>query len=161
MAKVYLETSVISYLTARLSRDIVIASRQQITQEWWQNRSLSFELVASQLVVQEAGIGDPQAAQKRLALLQDIELIAITEQSLSLAQTFIDSKVIPQKATEDALHIAIAVANGIDYLLTWNCKHIANAIIRKQIERICLTQGYESVTICTPEELLEERTDNE
>lgn len=104
MAKVYLETSVISYLTARLSRDIVIASRQQITQEWWQNRSLSFELVASQLVVQEAGIGDPQAAQKRLALLQDIELIAITEQSLSLAQTFIDSKVIPQKATEDALH---------------------------------------------------------
>ena len=139
--KVYVETSVISYLTSRPSRDIVIVGHQQITQEWWSNHREIFHLVASQLVIQEASAGDPIASQQRLKILEQIELLATTESALTLA--------------EDALHIAIAVTNGIDYLLTWNCKHIANAIIRREVERICRSLGYEPVTICTPEELME------
>ncbi|ELR99285.1 type II toxin-antitoxin system VapC family toxin [Gloeocapsa sp. PCC 73106] len=154
-AKVYVETSVISYLTSRQSRDIIILGHQQMTKEWWQNHRLIFDLVASQLVIQEATAGDYMAAEQRLKILEKIELLKITEEAISLAQTFLDRKIIPQKAAEDALHIAIAVTNGIDYLLTWNCKHIANAIIRREVERICRLQGYDSVTICTPEELIE------
>jgi predicted nucleic acid-binding protein len=154
-AKVYVETSVISYLTSRPSRDLVIAGHQQITQEWWQNYRETFDLVASQLVIQEASAGDAIAAEQRLEILEQIELLATTEDALTLAQAFLDFKIMPQKAAEDALHIAIAVTNGIDYLLTWNCKHIANAIIRREVERICRYKGYEPVTICTPEELRE------
>ncbi|MEA5554666.1 type II toxin-antitoxin system VapC family toxin [Anabaena cylindrica UHCC 0172] len=153
--KVYVETSVISYLTSRPSRDIVIAGHQQITQEWWQNYRETFDLVASQLVIQEASAGDSIAAEQRLKILEKIELLATTEDALSLSQAFLDLKIMPQKAAEDALHIAIAVTNGINYLLTWNCKHIANAIIRREIERICRSKGYEPVIICTPEELIE------
>ena len=152
--KVYVETSVISYLTSRPSRDIVIVGHQQITQEWWSNYRELFNLVASQLVIQEASAGDPIASQQRLKILEQIELLATTESALTLAQAFLEFKIMPQKAAEDALHIAIAVTNGIDYLLTWNCKHIANAIIRREVERICRSLGYEPVTICTPEELM-------
>ena len=139
--KVYVETSVISYLTSRPSRNLIIVGHQQITQEWWSNYRELFHLVASQLVIQEASAGDPIASQQRLKILEQIELLATTESALTLA--------------EDALHIAIAVTNGIDYLLTWNCKHIANAIIRREVERICRSLGYEPVTICPPEELME------
>jgi len=117
-AKVYIETSVISYLTSRPSRDIVIAGHQQTTQDWWQNDREKFDLVASQLVVQEARAGDPIASEQRLVILDKITLLATTEASLILAQAFIDVKIMPSKAAEDALHIAIAVTNGIDYLLT-------------------------------------------
>lgn len=154
-AKVYIETSVISYLTSRPSRDVVIAGHQQTTLEWWQNDREKFDLVASQLVIQEASAGDPIASEQRLSILDKIELLATTEDALILAQAFIEFKIMPAKASEDALHIAIAVTNGINYLLTWNCKHIANAIIRREIERICRSRGYEPVIICTPEELIE------
>ncbi len=154
-AKVYVETSVISYLTARTSRDLVVAAHQQTTQDWWQTHKESFHLVASQLVIQEASAGNTVAAQQRLAVLEDIELLAVTEAALSLAQTFIATGSLPEKAGDDALHIAIAVTNGVEYLLTWNCKHIANAVIRKPVDVLCRSQGYEPVTICTPEELME------
>ena len=153
--KVYVETSVISYLTSRPSRDIVIVGHQQITQEWWSNHREIFHLVASQLVIQEASAGDPIASQQRLKILEQIELLTTTESALTLAQAFLESKIMPQRAAEDALNIAISVTNGIDYLLTWNCKHIANAIIRREIERTCRSLGYEPVTMCTPEELME------
>lgn len=154
-AKVYVETSVISYLTSRPHRDIVIAGHQQTTQDWWENRREAFNLVASQLVIQEASAGDIIAAQERLKALCEIELLETTEEAVLLAQTMIETGTLPKKAAEDALHIAIAVTNGVDYLLTWNFKHINNAIIRRQVERICRSRGYEPVNICTPEELLE------
>lgn len=154
-AKVYLETSVISYLTSRPSRDVVIAGHQQTTRDWWENRKESFNIVASALVIREASAGDTIAAQERLKVLSGIELLEITEEAASLAQTLVETGILPKKATEDALHIAIAVTNGVNYLLTWNCKHIANAAIRQQVERVCRSRGYEGVTICTPEQLLE------
>jgi predicted nucleic acid-binding protein len=159
-AKVYIETSVISYLTSRPSQDIVIAGHQQTTRDWWATYRAQFDVVASQLVVQEASAqeasaGDPQAAQQRLAVLAELELLAVTEEAIALAHALVEGGPLPAQAAEDALHIAIAVTNGIEYLITWNCKHLANASMRKDIDRICRLRGYEPIVICTPEELIE------
>jgi hypothetical protein len=154
--KVYLETSVISYLTARLSRDLIVAAYQQITQEWWQNRSDTFDLFISQLVVDECSQGHVEAVQKRLQAVQSLPLLDLTDEGGDLASELIRSNILPQQAESDALHIAIATTNGMDYLLTWNFKHIANAVIKQRVERICRQAGYEPPVICTPEELLAE-----
>jgi len=154
--KVYLETSVISYLTSRPSRDLIVAANQQITQEWWQVRRQDFDLFISQLVVQEASAGDEHAAQQRLQAIADIPLLTLSEEAVVFAEKLVKEGPMPQKAVEDALHIAVATLNGMDYLLTWNFKHIANATMRYKIERICRLTGYEPPIICTPQELLEE-----
>jgi predicted nucleic acid-binding protein len=151
--KVYLETSIISYLTARPSRDVVVAGHQQTTRDWWETQRPQFLTVASQLVVQEASAGDMDAAQQRLAVLTSIELLATSEEAIALARTLVQQGTVPTKAAADALHIAIAVTNGVEYLLTWNCRHIANASMRHRIEQLCRTQGYEPTIICTPDEL--------
>jgi len=153
--KVYLETTIPSYLTSWLSRDLVIAAHQQITREWWQNCN-RFDLFISQVVLREASGGDSQVAAKRLEILENIPVLEVTEEAIELAQKLVDQGPIPEKAGVDALHIAIAVVNGMDYLLTWNCSHIANASIRTQIDYICRSSGYEPPVICTPEELMEE-----
>lgn len=156
MASVYIETSVISYLIARPSRDIVVAGHQQTTRDWWQTRQAAFAVYASELVIREARGGDPQAAAERLAILETIELVEVSSEALTLANQLVTDAAIPQKAIADALHVATAVTSGIDFLLTWNCKHIANAIMRGRIERICRASGYEPSIICTPEELMED-----
>ncbi|MCG8365208.1 MAG: type II toxin-antitoxin system VapC family toxin [Pseudanabaenales cyanobacterium] len=154
--KVYIETSVVSYLVARPNRDIIVAAHQQITNEWWRNKRSQFENYASQLVVNEASSGEVEMAQKRLEALADIKLLETTEEAVELANDFISKGPLSEKATEDALHIAIAFVNGLDYLITWNCKHIANARMRHKIEQLCRARGYEPALICTPEELLED-----
>jgi predicted nucleic acid-binding protein len=151
--KVYVETSVISYLTSRPNRDLIIAGNQQVTQEWWQTKRAKFDLYISQLVVQEASFGDAQAAADRLQALRDIPLLQLTEEGKQLAERLISKGAIPKKVVEDALHIAIATSNGMEYLLTWNFKHIANAVMRAKIETICREEGYEPPSICTPQEL--------
>lgn len=156
VTSVYLETSVISYLTARPSRDIVIAGHQQTTRDWWQTRRTAFDVYVSELVLKEARGGDPQAAADRLAVIETIELVEVSSEALTLANRLVADAAIPQKAIADALHVATAVTSGIDFLLTWNCKHIANAIMRSRIERICRASGYEPSVICTPEELMED-----
>ena len=154
-AKVYIETTVISYLTVRPNRDVVIAGHQKITRDWWQTCRERFDVVASQLVVREASAGDSRAAQERLEKLAMLTLLEVTEEAVSLAQELLSTGAVPEKAAEDALHLAIAVTNGVEYLLTWNCKHLANATMRTKIEDVCRSVGYEPVIICTPEELLE------
>ena len=154
--KAYLETSVISYLTSRPSRDLIVAANQQLTQEWWQVRRQNFDLFISQLVIQEASAGDKDAAQRRLQAVVDIPLLKLSEEVVAFAEKLVEEGPMPQKAVEDALHIAVATLNGMDYLLTWNFKHIANATMRYKIERICRLAGYEPPIICTPQELLEE-----
>jgi len=153
---VYIETSVISYLTANLSRDLIVAAHQQITHEWWENRRAAFQLYASQLVLTEAGKGDKNAAAKRLTILKDIELLEFSKEAVELADIFIRRKAVSEKMGTDMLHIAVATVYGSDYLLTWNCKHIANAEIFKKIAKICIEEGYEMPTICTPEGLMGE-----
>lgn len=154
--KVYVETSVISYLTSRLSRDLIVAGHQQLTQDWWANHRHKFELFVSQTVLEESVGGDQEAAQQRLNAVEHLPLLEITEGAVALAKDLIRLGPLPKKAEVDALHIAIAVTNRVDYLLTWNCKHLANAVLRSRIERVCRARGYDPVVICTPEELLED-----
>jgi len=157
----YIETSVVSYLTARPSRDMVVAAYQEITREWWRNAPDRFDLVASQLVVAEAGSGDPGAAQVRLKMLEPIPLLDATPKAENLAQTLVDLEAVPRQAAEDAAHIAIAATNGVDFLVTWNFRHIANAAMRARIEQGCRQAGYEPPVICTPNELMEANYDQE
>jgi len=151
---VYLETSVISYLVSRPSRDLVVAAHQQITRQWWEECRASFQLYVSQMVIQEAGSGDPAAAQRRLEELAGIPLLGLTDEAQALARELIVNGAVPEQAVEDALHIALATVHGIDYLLTWNCRHIANAQMRGAVTSVCALQGYDPPVICTPEELM-------
>ena len=152
---VYIETSIVSYLAARPSRDLITAAHQQVTTEWWATRRPAFRLHISELVVQEVSDGDPDAARRRLALLEGIPAIAVTADALSFARSLLENRVVPRAAETDALHIAVAAAGGMEYLLTWNCRHIANAQIRGKIEELARLRGFEPPIPCTPEELME------
>ena len=151
---VYLETSVVSYATSRPSRDLVVAGHQQITREWFAHQAPAYKVFISQLVASEACGGDEEAARERTAFLRGIPLLGITDAAGELATELVEGGAVPREATEDALHIAIATVHGVEYLLTWNCKHIANATMRQAIERVCRGAGYEPPVICTPEELM-------
>lgn len=153
--KVYIETSVISYLAARPSRDILVAANQQVTQEWWQDRREKFDLYVSQLVEQEVSSGDVDAVSKRQQALTVCSFLDITPEAVELANKLIEQNAIPRQAAEDALHIAVATVSGMDYLLTWNFKHIANAAMRVNVELVCRLNGYEPPVICSPMELME------
>ena len=152
-AAIYIETSVVSYLAARPSRDIIVAAHQQLTVDWWENQRQQYDLFVSQIVLDEARAGDQQAAERRLAALENLRLLEINEAVIQLAENLVQLHAVPMKAVQDALHIAVACINGTDYLLTWNCKHIANAKMRSKIEQVCREAGYIAPIICTPEEL--------
>lgn len=151
---VYIETSIISYLVARLSRDLITAAHQQITHTWWQEHRQGFSIFASQAVLDESAAGDPQMASKRAEILKDIPMLEITPEVGELATALIMRLPLPPRAGADAVHIATAAHHGMDFLLTWNCSHIANAALRPRIEKICKEQGYAVPVLCTPEELL-------
>jgi hypothetical protein len=148
---------VISYLAGRPSRDLIVAAHQQLTQDWWETERSRFDLFISQLVIDEIAAGDQVVAQKRLALVEGVPLVSVTEEVSSLAVQFLASKSLPEKAAKDAAHVAAATVHGLDYLMTWNCKHIANATIQRAITRVCHAAGLELPVICTPEELREEK----
>jgi predicted nucleic acid-binding protein len=153
--RVYVETSVISYLTARPSRDLVMAAHQEVTHEWWQNRRLSFELFYSEAVREEAAMGDTHAAAQRLALLTDLTLLEIPMQAMDLANALVDATALPAKARVDALHIATAAFEKMDFVLTWNFKHIANAQSASKVRQVCESFGLLCPVLCSPLELLE------
>lgn len=159
-SRVYIETTVPSYLTAWPSRDLVRAAHQQITREWWAHRS-KFEIYSSRLVVRECQAGDPVAAAERLAALSGIRFLEQTPDAATLADALVQGAPLPVRAVVDALHIAIAAVHGVDYLLTWNCTHIANVTLRPRIEAVCRSAGYNPPLICTPEELPAWETDDE
>lgn len=152
--RIYLETTIPSYLTARPSRDLIKAAQQEITWEWWDRRD-RFDLFISQLVVAEARQGDPDAAAGRLKVLRGIPSLQMTEQGRELAERILEYVPLPDKAATDAAHIAVAAIHGLDYLLTWNCRHLANAALRHKIDFVCQDAGWEAPVICTPNELLE------
>ena len=154
--RVYIETTVISYLTARPARDVVVAGHQQSTRDWWEIASNRFELVVSELVSQEAGAGDRDAARARVSILASLTSLDATPEADGLAETLVRTAAVPQTAIRDAVHIAIAAANGVEYLVTWNFRHIADAVARPLIESAYRLAGFEPPTICTPEELMED-----
>ncbi len=159
--RVYVETTVVSYLTARPARDIVVAGHQQSTRDWWTRAETRFELVISDLVYEEAGAGDPDAARKRLNAIASLVQLEATPEAQMLTERLVAAGAIPERAVRDAAHIAIAAANGVEYLVTWNFRHIANAMTRMQIESVCRRSGVESPVICSPDELMEDINDEE
>jgi len=157
--KVYLETSIISYLTERPSNNVIVAGHQLTTLDWWNRERENFNLVVSDLVLVEAGKGDAEMVEARLRLAQPLKSLTVTDEAIELSEKIMQRGVLPSKAAADASHIAIATVHGIDYLLTWNCKHIANAKIFPKIYEICENNGYKPSLICTPNELLGENDD--
>jgi len=154
--RVYLETTIMSYLTARPGRDLIRAARQEVTRLWWAERSPDFDLYISQFVLDEAGEGDEDAARRRLLLLEGLPLLETTEQVVALGQALVQQDIMPQRAATDALHVAVATVHGMDVLLTWNCRHLANAELLGDIARLIRSRGYEPPVICTPDELMGE-----
>ena len=153
-SKVYLETTIVSYLVASPAADIIQAAHQQLTREWWKDRA-RFDLFVSGVVLAEAGRGNPTAAARRLGALRGIPRLSAGRGVAALAKTLLKQGALPTKAKVDAIHVAIAAENGMDYLLTWNLRHLAKAAIRGKIEEACLRAGLRPPVICTPEELME------
>ena len=152
---VYLETTIIGYLAMRVSNILRVAANQQTTRDWWDDHRGRFDLFVSRFVVQECSHGDPVAVRERLFYLEGIPLLEVPGDVDSLAESLLAGVPLPEKAATDALHISAAAVNGMQYLLTWNCKHIANPSFRPGIERVCRDLRYEAPVICTPQELLE------
>lgn len=160
MNTVYIETSIVSYLRQRPSSHIVTAARQLLTHRWWNYERKQYELVVSQYVIDEASAGDPTLAAERLELLDGIPLLPHAPEITSLADEIMSLGVLPEKAQVDALHIATVAHHQIQYLLTWNCKHIANAKILPRIHNLLAKWGIPVPIICTPEELLGDDTES-
>ena len=152
--KVYLETTIPSLLTAWPSRDIVIAADQQVTREWWRTRRGDFELFVSQVVLDEASEGDKLAASERLAEIQGLPVLEVNGDVERVARTVLKTGLIPAKASNDALHLAVAAVHRMNFLLTWNCRHLANAAISGKLSAACQQAGFEMPVICTPRELI-------
>lgn len=151
--RVYVETSVISYLTARSSRDLIVAAHQELTRDWWRNAAEHFDLVISEFVHDEASQGDTGAAADRLAVLQELVEITVDERCRDLAQRLLQGGALPTQALYDALHVAVCAIHRVDILVTWNCKHIANVTMYGLMEEICKEAGHKAPRICTPVEL--------
>ena len=160
MKTVYVETSVISYLAFLPSRDLRVAAWQQITTQWWEQEKSKYELFTSELVLAETAAGDPSAAQKRIEKLNGIPYLKVSDEAKALAARLIADGGMPAHAEADALHVATASVHSIDYLLTWNCRHIDNATTKPVVRSICAVAGYACPEICTPLELLSEEIEN-
>ena len=151
---VYVETSVVSYLTARPSGDLLASAWQKITADWWDTQRQRFELYTSDITIEEASKGDPQAASRRLEALDGIPILPLTGQVSGLLVALLEGGALPARSQADALHIAVSAVHGVDYLLTWNFRHLANATSKPIIQDICAQQGYASPEICSPRELM-------
>lgn len=156
MASVYIETSIVSYLRARPSKNVVAAARQVLTRQWWDNERHKYELVTSQHVLDEASLGEESLATERLEYLERIPIVSLDPPIQLIADEILGRAILPAKAQLDALHIGTAAYHEIDYLLTWNCTHIANARILPQIHRAIIDLAYVVPIICTPEEMLDD-----
>jgi hypothetical protein len=154
--RVYLETSVISYLVGWLNqRSILVAHNQEFTREWWSMQRNGYELFSSAVAVNEAKKGELPLATERLNFLSETTLLDVNDAATVLTLELLRQTRIPAKADVDALHVAVAAVHGMDYLLSWNCKHIVNGNILPQVYAVCRASGYEPPLICTPQELME------
>lgn len=152
---IYVETSVISYLTARPSRDLIVAARQEATREWWESRGEKFAAFSSQLVLKEVAAGDPEAAMRRLAICQPLSLLPIDAQCEALAERLVSTGAVPPTEQEDALHIALATLSQVDFIATWNFAHLVGPVAKFRLQLAIQQLGYPPPILATPEELLE------
>ena len=154
METVYIETSVVSLLVAKPSRDALIAGQQQVTRDWWKLRRESFACITSDETRAESARGDAEQVRRRLAALGGLPSLPITPEVESLAAEFLRTGALPAAARSDAIHLAVATIVRGDYLLTWNCRHLANAQILRRLEREAVRFGWALPTVCTPLELM-------
>jgi hypothetical protein len=154
MESVYLETTLISYLCSRPSRDLLVAAHQQVTSDWWISRREIFDCFVSQVVIDEVSAGDPDEARKRMEIINMFPVLEVTKKALLLAKAILGSEAIPPRAVRDAAHVSVAAVHDVDYLLTWNCTHLANAQVIRRVSVVCIREGFHMPTICTPEELM-------
>ena len=152
---VYIETTVVSYVTARPSRDLIVAAHQQVTMEWWENTLPHCQPFVSPVVIEEAARGDREAAKLRLEKIAGFPVLEVTNEVRELADLYFAHTQIPEKARGDAYHLALATYHGIDFLVSWNFTHILAAPIRVMIQDINASRGIRTPIICTPEELME------
>lgn len=151
--RIYIESTIPSYVVARPARDLLQAARQQLTLDWWQFNRTQHELFTSQVVLDEIAQGDVTSASLRMEVLADIELLESTVDAESLALRILDAGVLPPHAGRDAAHIAIATVHAMDVLLSWNCRHIANAANQHRLRRLAQDSGFVLPVLCTPEEM--------
>ena len=154
--RIYIESTIPSYVVARPARDLLQAARQQMTKDWWDLKRHRHELFTGQLVLDEVAFGDPEMAHRRLDLMVGLAFLQSTEEAAELTRVIMDARLLPAKAEGDAAHIALATCHKMDILLTWNCRHIANAFILGRLSRLIEAGGYPVPTICTPEQLLKD-----
>jgi len=152
--KIYIETSFISYLVSKSNRDIVILANQEVTKEWWLKYRNNFELYISSYVFDEISLGDIELSKRRLEIALELNLLSDSEEVINLAEKIYFQKIFPQKAANDVLHISSAIIHKMDFLLTWNCKHIANPFFLKELQKIINKLEYNLPIICTPQEIL-------
>ena len=152
----YIETSVVSYYTVRRSRDLIVAAHQEITYAWWDEHLHEYAVYISQVVLEEIHRGDPAAAAERLTAVSEFQVLPASPEIEPLAVSYLTELRLPQDALYDTLHIALASIHCVDYLVTWNCRHIANAHLRKRLAEINMRLGVSTPIICTPEELLDD-----
>ena len=151
--RAYIETSVVSYAVGRPTRNLLIAGRQQLTRRWWATAGERFTLLVSPVVIRECAAGNAQRAAERLQAIEGFGSLDLGESVVALAEKLVQYGGLPRKAANDALHVAVASVWRVDYLITWNCTHIANATTRRTMEQIVLASGLPFPVICTPEEL--------
>ena len=154
--RVYIEPTVVSYLVARSSNNPILAARQEASRQLWEDYADRFEFVISPIVRDEIGQGDATAAQQRLAVVSLLTILEVSPDMDMLVEKLLDSGAVPRNSRPDAQHIAIANAHGVDYLVSWNHKHIVNENKREHINRVCREAGFQPTTICTPIELMED-----
>jgi len=152
---VYVETTIVSYFTARPSRDVIVAARQEATRELWPRLLSEYDSFISVLVCEEASRGDEDQALLRLQAINAFQVLDTDKAANKLALKIIEDRGIPEEYPEDALHIAVAAVNGIDALVTWNFAHLNNPFTRMMVRQIVENAGYQCPEICSPDELLE------
>jgi hypothetical protein len=150
----YIETTIVSYLVARPSGDLVLSAHQQVTREWWENERMKYQCIASEEVVREAILGDTRMAQSRIKVLQELQIVGITAEVEAMAATFMATGALPPTMRPDATHLAAATLSGADYLLTWNCRHLANAHVLRRLQKEAERRGWPLPGVCTPLELM-------
>ena len=154
MDTVYIETSIVSYLRQKPSSQVVAAARQLLTHQWWNDERSKYQLVVSQFVIDEATVGDASLAAERLESLDGIPLLTLEPTIADIADEIMSRAILPETARTDALHIAMLAHHRIQYLLTWNCRHIANARVLPRIHGVFNDLSIPIPVICTPEEMV-------
>lgn len=160
MPTLYIETSIVSYLRQGTSQNVIVVARQLLTRKWWDEERINYELVTSLYVLDEAAEGDPVLAGERLQSLDGIPLLSLDPRIGVIANEILSRAILPPQAAIDALHIAMTAHHGIQYLLTWNCKHIANAKILPRIHKVLADLGCPIPIICTPEEMVNDDSED-